>query len=377
MGVKVRFRRGSWWVYIDHQGRRRAKHVGDRQTAHEVARRIRKALAERSFELPLADSSPTVADYAAAWLKTGESTWKASTHRFYRFNVNLHIVPTLGQSKVASLRRRDCKSFVAACRAKGLKRASVTGVNRTLSALLSQAVEDELLPANPAFRMGRHLRGGDDLPFEVEPLTRDEAQRLLTTAAEKFPAYYPLLLCALRTGLRLGEILALEWPQVNLRDRYLDVRRSRVGGKMSTPKNKQRRRVDMSQQLTETLRRLRVSRRKAALKAGRPMAPTVFLSPEGQPLDGDNFRTRVFYRLLEQAEVRRVRVHDVRHTFASHLIQNGESLAYVQQQLGHSSIQVTVDVYGHLVPGANRAAVDRLDAPIRNPRATKRTGSDA
>jgi integrase len=70
----------------------------------------------------------------------------------------------------------------------------------------------------------------------------------------------------------------------------------------------------------------------------------------------------VFYPLLEHAKVKRVRLHDLRHTNASLLIQNGESLAYVRNQLGHSSIQVTVDIDGHLVRGANRSAVDRLDA---------------
>ena len=74
----------------------------------------------------------------------------------------------------------------------------------------------------------------------------------------------------------------------------------------------------------------------------------------------------------------RIRLHDLRHTYASLLIQQGESLAYVQQQLGHSSIQVTVDVYGHLIPGANRAAVDRLDAqPTRNPGATQAAMGEA
>ena len=76
--------------------------------------------------------------------------------------------------------------------------------------------------------------------------------------------------------------------------------------------------------------------------------------------------------------LRRIRIHDLRHTYASLLIQNGESLAYVKEQLGHHSIQMTVDVYGHLVPGSNRQAVDRLDDPtsppavptIRNPGAT-------
>jgi integrase len=97
----------------------------------------------------------------------------------------------------------------------------------------------------------------------------------------------------------------------------------------------------------------------------------VFCTEQGRPLDGDNLRHRVFYKVLAQAGMRRFRCHDLRHTFASLLIQNGESLAYVKDQLGHSSIQVTVDIYGHLIPGANRAAVDRLDdATGRNPAAT-------
>jgi integrase len=81
----------------------------------------------------------------------------------------------------------------------------------------------------------------------------------------------------------------------------------------------------------------------------------------------NNLRRRVFYPCLEKAGLRRVRIHDLRHTYASLLIQQGESLAYIRDQLGHHSIQVTVDIYGHLVPGGNQAAVDRLDdAPIRN-----------
>lgn len=80
----------------------------------------------------------------------------------------------------------------------------------------------------------------------------------------------------------------------------------------------------------------------------------------------------MFHKALEKAGLRRIRFHDLRHTFASRLIQNQESLAYVKDQMGHHSIRV--DTYGHLVPGGNKAAVDRLDddsdASIRNPSAT-------
>ncbi|MBF0477501.1 MAG: tyrosine-type recombinase/integrase [Deltaproteobacteria bacterium] len=74
-------------------------------------------------------------------------------------------------------------------------------------------------------------------------------------------------------------------------------------------------------------------------------------------------RKRIFHKVLEQAGLQRIKIHSLRHTFASQLIQGGEYLAYVRDQLGHYSIQLTVDTYGHLAPDGNKAAVDRLDDP--------------
>ncbi len=80
----------------------------------------------------------------------------------------------------------------------------------------------------------------------------------------------------------------------------------------------------------------------------------------------------VFKRMLEKAKLRHVRIHDLRHTFASLLLQQDESVVYVKEQLGHGSIQITVDTYGHLIPGANRGAVNRLDdAAAAQPDATQ------
>lgn len=87
----------------------------------------------------------------------------------------------------------------------------------------------------------------------------------------------------------------------------------------------------------------------------------VFPSRKGTPFCGDNFRRRVFKKLLEKADLPAIRFHDIRHTFASLLLQQGESLHYVKEQMGHASIQTTVDVYGHIAPGSNRNAVNKLD----------------
>ena len=124
-----------------------------------------------------------------------------------------------------------------------------------------------------------------------------------------------------------------------------------------TDKNGKIRRVDMSGHLAETLHHLRAARAKEALTRGWGAIPDwVFCNEEGKPLWKSDFERRIFHRVLAKAGLRRVRFHDLRHTFASRLIQNGESLAYVRDQMGHHSIKVTVDIYGHLVPGANKAS---------------------
>jgi integrase len=91
------------------------------------------------------------------------------------------------------------------------------------------------------------------------------------------------------------------------------------------------------------------------------MESFVFVRENGRLLDPNDLRRQILYPALDAADVRRVRFHDLRHTFASMLIAQGEGLPYIRDQLGHFSIQMTVDIYGHLVPGTNRAAVDKLD----------------
>jgi integrase len=169
-------------------------------------------------------------------------------------------------------------------------------------------------------------------------------------------------LCAVRPGLRLGELRALEWRDVDWRQRFIRVERNYVEGAFTTPKNGHCRNVDMSLQLRATLRLLRRHQRALWLQRGRPLPAIIFPSAHGTPIDDSRIR-KANLSIVRKAEVRRRRmiVHVLRHTFASLLIQQGESLTYVRDLMGHRSIAVTIDIYGHLVPGGNRTAVDRLD----------------
>ena len=172
---------------------------------------------------------------------------KASTIRFYEGHLEQHIVPALGVRPITDLRRADCRDLVTACRTKGLKVTTVRGIARMLSTILTQAVEDELLPANPALRLGRYLP---------------------------------------------------EW---------------------------------------------------------------VFPSVTGTALDESNVR-KAFNRVLDAAWLHRRGPHQMRHTFASLLLQDGAAITYVSRQLGHKDASITLRVYAHWVPDASAVrAVDWLD----------------
>jgi hypothetical protein len=129
-------------------------------------------------------------NYSKTWLKANRRTLKASTVAFYEAHVERYLAPAFKGRPVASLRRADCRDLVTRCRAKGLKVSTVRGIARTLSTILSQAVEDELLPANPALRLGKYLRTADDAAPDIEPFTRDEVRHLIDVAAAQFPDWH-------------------------------------------------------------------------------------------------------------------------------------------------------------------------------------------
>ena len=204
-------------------------------------------------------------------------------------------------------------------------------------------------------------------------MTRAEADAFLAAVHEVFPDWYPFFLTALRAGLRRGELIALKFGDIHFgaseadSNRFILVQRNYSFGAFTTPKNKKSRRVDMSRQLRATLVELRDQRLLQAYLRGNTSISDelVFPSQAGTPIKPDNIAVRYMQPALEKAGLHHFRFRDLRHTLGSLLIQGGASLAYVKEQMGHSSIQVTVDIYGHLIPGADISCVDQLDSPTQ------------
>src|SRR4029450_3918803 len=136
-------------------------------------------------------------------------------------------------------------------------------------------------------------------------------------------------------------------------------------GQLDTPKSRHGRTVDLSQELARALLRLQIERKTETLRRGWPaLPPWVFCTKRCTPLDTTN-ADKAFKRILKDAELPlHFTPHSLRHPFASLLLEQVESPAYVQRQLGHASIQLTVDTYGRWLPMGNKAAVDRLDDAV-------------
>ena len=372
MGVTVRQKypgRGRPWYVFIHQNRTiRSKKVGTRREALAVASAVRKKLAAGQWRLeaePATRAMPEFSEYAHRYLETyAKTACKRTTYFSYETIIRRHLAPAWRGKRLDKVTRADVKQLILQKQQDGLAPATVENIKAVVSGIFTHAYEDEILTANPALKLGRYIRR-DDRRRHVTPLTREQSAILLSTASTDFPEHYPLLLCAFRTGMRLGEVLGLAWEDVDFLANTLEIRRAYSHGHFGTPKSHRSRVVDMSDQLHRTL----VDHRQALVARFGGQLPLVssldvhlvFPDRDGGPMDGDNFRRRVFYALLEKADIPRIRFHDIRHTFASLLLQQGESLHYVKEQMGHASIQTTVDVYGHLVPGSNRNAVNKLD----------------
>lgn len=382
MAVKVKQHKGAWWVFIDHHGKRKAKRVGtSKRAAEQVAEKIQAKIALGQFEIKDEQQRRPFDSYFQNWLDTyARSHCKESTVAGYEASFRLYLTPAFCQKDISAITRDEVKRLAYTMLANNKSRAYVKGTLAPLSEMFNHAIEDGHTGYNPCLRIFRKSRKEKgESRKHIVPLIREEVQTLLAACQAHFPAHAPFVLLLARTGLRVGEAVALQWEDIDFHGRFIDVQRNWVDGHLTTPKSGEGRRVDMSRMLTDSLTTLLVERKKQTLKHGWGDVPAwVVTSESGTRMDPDNFRKRVWPKLLAKAGLRQIRMHDLQHTFASLLIQQGESLVYVKEQMGHHSIRVTVDTYGHLVPGGNKAAVDKLDvsvlnvsdATIRNPGAT-------
>ena len=260
------------------------------------------------------------------------------------------------------------KKLVSQLVEKGRAKDSIRLTVASLGIVYSQAIDDKIVVENPTKGMGKFYRQAKRKHEEISPLTEDESLLFLEKTLEYDPTYYHLFLCALHTGMRSGELAGLQWPDVDWKGRFFEVRRQVVDGEITDLKTKNgRRRIDLSDDLLEALSKLRRQMQEEAMKEGRNELPQwVFANHCGSCTDMNNVKARNFKRVLRKAGLRDIRFHDLRHTFASQLLCNGANILYVSQQLGHANPGITMKIYSHWIPNdSQREVMNRLPSLSR------------
>ena len=352
---------GEWWIFINHQGKRRSKKIGkDKRTANAVARRIRERLAAGDLGI-VREQCPTVKKYGKQWLYSPLREQVESTLMKYQEAFKQHIEPYFGSKRLDEIKRRHVKEFIGILKSKGLSESRAKVIKAVLSGIFENAIEDEIVSVNPC--QGTTKYCGKDAETSINPLTATEVQKMLENASGLKIELSTVYLVAVRTGLRLGELLALEWSDIDWNKRYIEVSKTydyRLK-KTRAPKNKKSRTVDLTPATMEALRNLRNQRKVVSISG------LIFVNGKGKRL-----MYNYIPKKLKEVSPRPIRFHDLRHTYATLRIAKGDNILDVSKQLGHSKISMTLDNCAHWMPGEHKSQVDELDnlhlsAPYAHP----------
>jgi integrase len=298
-----------------------------------------------------------------------KATVREATLDDYENTIGNHLVPAFGHMRVRDITRGDVEAFRN--RTFGKEYETPSGWTKKLGARMANkavtmasmmfrhAIETRAATHNPAARVGKvQTAESPQALLEGNVLNPEESGRLLEACDER---WRPLVMTAIYTGLREGELLGLYWTDIELDTGKLYVRRTYSSGRFGEPKSRAgRRRIDLPATLVAELRRWKMQ----CPKPEEGDRALVFPSIDGTPLSTQNMVTRAFYPALRRAGLRQIRFHDLRHTTASLLLHGNVQIKRVQQIMGHADARITLNTYGHLIPDVDDGAADRLEELI-------------
>jgi integrase len=304
------------------------------------------------------------------------------TWQDYRYHIENNIIPYLGTIGLGNLKTRDVDLWKKALRDKGLGSRTAEYAQSVLRRALQFAVEWEILARNPAaarFRATKRKRAATNGAERIRFLDPDQARKFLEVIrGDRHEALYGL---AITTGLRPEELYGLRWKDIDFDARRLTV--NQVLAKTRRKKGENVPRFQFGPPKTDKSRRTsevpkfvrdllanehdRFVELRALAGEGWSEQGLVFPSEVGTPLEERNVLRR-FQNLCERNHLPKLRLYDLRHTHASLLIYQGVHPKKISERLGHSSIKLTMDTYGHLFEGSDRDSADRIERLFAPPK---------
>ncbi len=357
--TKKKSKKGQWCIdFYDQYGKRRLKVLPKDATkteAKKVLREIEDQVEKRIF-MPT-KNIPLFSEVAEDWLEFKKPNVRASTWDGYRAHLEHHF-DEINHLKINRITTPTVEKFIVYHLKEGMSIPNLKKVLVTFNQVMKYAVRHRYIDYNPVRDAERPRGRGEDVGKDaaIQILTPSEINRLIE--AEKDLKYKTLFRLAIMSGARQGELLGLKWTDVDWFNNQIHIQRTFNKGRWYKPKSKEsKRKIDLG---PTTM---------AGLKSWKLACPPndldlVFPNEAGQPLNHANMLSRHFFPALKKAGTPRIRFHDLRHTYASLLIDQGENIKYIQSQLGHSSPIITLDVYAHLMKPVNQESACRLERSV-------------
>lgn len=364
--------------YYDETGRRRERWLPASKTKTAARKALRDALHSQDHGTWQPSSEPmTYGEFLTErWLPSLHNQVRETTLNGYARHVRTYLEPQLGGIRLDRLTGADLAAFYGRIRQEGVKgkplsENTVARIHATVSRSLGDAVESRLRASNPARDLPRNARpkqgrsGGVTLRY----WTADQLGDFLGHVRNQEARFYPLARLAAYTGMRRGEVVGLRWQDVDLEAGHLAVRHTITsvddpnGGGMKViygePKSGKGRRVDLDQETVAVLKawRFQQGKDRDGMGGAWPTHGLVFTKEDGSLFHPDTAST-VHDRLVKAAGLPRITFHGLRHTHATILLANGVPVKVVSERLGHATVQITLDTYGHVIPGLQGQAVD-------------------
>lgn len=347
--VNKQQRRNSWYLVYRPPGSSKQvwEPVGNDEFEAERRRKEKEAeLMDPDYIEPTRDSFKSLAE--EWWSTVAVGKYAESTLSDYRSILDCHLIPQFGTEPASKIRYRRIQKWVTAKQAE-ISNKRIRNLLNVMSDVYNYGVKAELVRDNPVDKVDRPPIEKE----EVRILEPDELWLLFDTVREIQPHYAPLVITAVMTGMRLGELRALTWETVSFERNEIRVRSSQSRKQVKGPKTSAGwRSIPMSSIVREIL----LERHESRI----PGCDLVFPSQRLTPFDPANIRKRVLYEALDQAKLPRVTWHSLRHSAASLMAKAHASDKEVQVIMGHSSIQVTKDLYTHLFEDAKVEAIERM-----------------
>ncbi|MEU4117740.1 site-specific integrase [Kitasatospora sp. NPDC028055] len=357
---------GSWTYCVDlapEEGKRRTRRRGGFATRAEATREM-KAVLNGELRGVYEDRRTTVASFLREWLDAKKEELAPNTYAGYEDCVERDLIPAFGQCRLPDLRPKHVDAWVAAQRKAGRGRVTVYRVVSTLRNALNHAARTWRLRYNPA----KHSVPPKPRAGERTCWTPEEAAAFLRHNAEYYAdRLSDVFEVMLGTGMRRGEILALHWSDVHLMDRKLYVRWTLAavnnnGILFREPKTEASRAwISLSPRAMAALHR-QAALQMAAHPDGR-LEGLVFAKPDGSPLRPQWVLDQLRKRTAE-LNLPKIGLHDLRHTAASIMIAEGIPVAVVSKTMRHSTLAITINLYGHLLKDSADEAVTALCAAL-------------